>query len=138
MHSMQQRTLNAIANALTLAGLQTAQQQVWANTGSVYAYQQHNNMLPCIVIAYNFQAVNYKQTLTAHGTQIASQPGRSGYYDFYQQYTQPTRFWWCLYTVLNAPAITRTLNAAARKQLRALLKQQQQYATYNSANARCW
>ena len=131
---MQQHMLAQISNALTLAGLQPCVAQQWANTGTVYGYAG-TTQTPAVAIAYDYQHGNYTLSLRVLGVPVNSQPGRYGYYDFYQPYTQPTRFWFCLYTALLQRGVCNA-NAQQRKQLRALLKGQQQYAMYNNANQR--
>lgn len=95
MQSFQARVLSKIAETAEAHGAEVSQSSDYSNTGRVNLHRR-GAIAPAIVIDYDFQGSTYKLALTSQGVRIPSQPGRAGYFDFYQNNATHSRFWECL------------------------------------------
>lgn len=102
MKSIQQRTLEQIEQRLTKAGYELAQKATWGNVGTVHIFSDASATTPVGSIGYDFQDGSYKLALTWRGKKIPSQEGRADYFDFYQRYDEPSRFWPVLEKLVSA------------------------------------
>lgn len=95
MKTLQQRTLEKIEDVVGRYGCECTLSANYSNTGQVNIHKPGNPMA-CASITYDFQPSTHTLSLTAGHTKIPSQPGREGYYDFYQDNVGDTRFWQAL------------------------------------------
>ena len=63
----------------------------YSNCGTVNIHR-HDEVTPFARVHFNFQSGYYTLQLEVNGTLVQSQPGRKGYYDFYQKNNEPTHF----------------------------------------------
>ena len=93
MNSVQQRILAQIENELIGRKYSVAQSSDYANTGRVLIYTGMSERVAVGFLRYDFQGDRYTLSINWHGKNIPSQVGREDYFDFYQAYNEPTRFW---------------------------------------------
>lgn len=93
MQTMQDRILNLIEKQLADRGYASAVNFSLSNVGDVYIFASPEHTLPIGQINFDFQDYGYKVDLTVKDQRIPSQIGRADYFDFYQKYSEPTRFW---------------------------------------------
>lgn len=92
MTSIQDRILAQLEARITGAGLEPTIRYNFANCGMVYLHRK-GEMTPFASVRFNFQDGTYTLSIKWNGAPVPSQPGRNDYFDFYQPYDQPSRFW---------------------------------------------
>lgn len=112
MKSAQAHILGMVEERIEKRNLVAIQAAAFSNTGSILIYRQLGKQA-LGSIHYDFQADAYKLSITVAGRRIPSQIGRAGYFDFYQKYDEPTRFWDALAEALaemvKAPSAAKAL-----------------------------
>jgi hypothetical protein len=86
MRSIQEKLTSQISAAIEAEGLEGVVASSFGNMGDIHV-QDRESYETLMTITYDFQADSCEFSITVKGEKIPSQSNRTGYYAFYQKYT---------------------------------------------------